>query len=94
MIKFNWSLPWPTHKYLIEEITEEKYLKTKLFSRFLTFIDSSRKFQQKGALLHLWTEPVVMKVQLPHTEVSVGEGAVEGRQETCNMLQLLSKGLR
>ena len=53
MIKFNWSLPWPTHKYLIEEITEEKYLKTKLFSRFLTFIDSSRKFQQKGALLHL-----------------------------------------
>ena len=47
MIKLNWNLPWPTHKYLMEEITEEKHLKTKLFSRFFTFIDSSRNSNKR-----------------------------------------------
>ena len=43
MIKLNWGLPWSTHKYFMEEISQSTHLRTKLFLRFLSFVKSSSK---------------------------------------------------
>ena len=47
MLKVNWNLPWATHRYLMEEVSQSSHLRTKLFLRFLTFIRSSSNSKKR-----------------------------------------------
>ena len=42
MLKLNFNLPWSTHRFLLEELSQSSHLRTKLLLRFLTFIRSCR----------------------------------------------------
>ena len=47
MVRSVWNISNTAHRYLIEELSETKHIRTKLFQRYLNFIHSLRKSKKK-----------------------------------------------
>ena len=47
MVRSVWNISNTAHRYLIEELSGTKHIRTKLFQRYLNFIDSIRKSKKK-----------------------------------------------
>ena len=47
MIRSVWNVSNTGHRYLIEELSETKHIRTKLFQRYLNFINSLRKSKKR-----------------------------------------------
>ena len=43
MVRSVWNVSNTAHRYLIEELSETKHIRTKLFQRYINFINSLRK---------------------------------------------------